>query len=31
MRVASVLVDFDGTVCPDDVSAELLDAFVHGS
>src|SRR5438270_13618796 len=30
MRVASVLVDFDGTACPDDVSAELLDAFAVG-
>jgi 2-hydroxy-3-keto-5-methylthiopentenyl-1-phosphate phosphatase len=27
VRVGAVLVDFDGTVCPTDVSEQLLDAF----
>ena len=30
MLAASILVDFDGTACPHDVSEELLDAFGEG-
>lgn len=30
MLAASILVDFDGTACPNDVSEELLDAFGDG-
>jgi len=28
--IASLLIDFDGTACPNDVSEELLDAFGEG-
>jgi 2-hydroxy-3-keto-5-methylthiopentenyl-1-phosphate phosphatase len=30
MPVASVVVDFDGTICPQDVSEEILEAFAPG-
>src|SRR5438876_7220531 len=30
VNLASLLIDFDGTVCPQDVSEELLDAFGDG-
>ena len=30
MFIASLLIDFDGTACPFDVSEELLDEFGHG-
>ena len=30
MFIASLLIDFDGTACPQDVSEELLDAFGEG-